>query len=340
MSRESLRFLGKLTLPKIINLVLVRLSYLLSILLKRPIVWGMPFFISIEPASICNLECPQCPVGKGDIIRQNKLIDDQLFKGLLDRLSRKSLVANLSFQGEPLMNKNFHELVKIANSKGLFTICSTNGLLITSEVALKLVQSGLDRIIVSLDGIDQETYSKYRRSGDLNRVISGIRALSDARKKAGQKFPFIIVQFLVFRHNQHQVGQIKDLGKMLGADKVLIKSSQIEYQDTAAEWLPEKSKYRRYAFDENGELVLKRKIRNHCRRIWETSVVTTDGMVVPCCFDKRAEFSMGSILESGFESIWKNEEYMNFRRTVLRQRSGITICNNCTEGLGNIYISQ
>ena len=150
MSRESLRFLGKLTLPKIINLVLVRLSYLLSILLKRPIVWGMPFFISIEPASICNLECPQCPVGKGDIKRQNKFIDNLLYKGLLDKIARKTLVVNLSFQGEPLMNKSFHELVKIANNKGLFTICSTNGQLLTAEVALKLVQSGLDRIIISV----------------------------------------------------------------------------------------------------------------------------------------------------------------------------------------------
>jgi radical SAM protein with 4Fe4S-binding SPASM domain len=339
MFRESLRFLGKLTLPKVINLLLIRLSYLLSVLLKRPVVWGMPFFISIEPASICNLECPQCPVGKGDIKRQNKLIDDLLYKGLLDKLSPKTLVANLSFQGEPLMNKYFHKLVKIANNKGLFTICSTNGQLLTDEVALKLVQSGLDRIIISVDGIDQESYSKYRRSGYLSNVIRGIRALSDARKETGKKSPRIIVQFLVFKHNQNQVGQIKDLGKMWGADKVRIKSSQIEYQDTATEWLPEKAKYRRYAYDETGELILKRKLRNHCRRIWETSLITTDGIVVPCCFDKRAEFSMGSILESGIESIWKNEDYMNFRKKVLRQRSDITICKNCTEGLGNIFIS-
>jgi len=181
MSRDIYRFLAKLTFPKIFNLLLVRISYLVSILLRRPKVWGFPYFISIEPSSICNLKCPQCPVGEGEINRENEFLKDEFYRGIIDRMARSAITVNLNFQGEPLMRSNLHDWVQYAEDRGLYTVTSTNGLYLTGEIPMRLVQSGLDRIIVSVDGTDQETYSKYRKGGKLDMVIRGIRALSDAK---------------------------------------------------------------------------------------------------------------------------------------------------------------
>jgi len=336
MSRDTFRFLAKLTFPKIFNLLLVRISYLVSILLKRTQVWGFPYFISIEPSSICNLKCPQCPVGEGEIKRENAFLKDEFYRAIIDRMARSAITVNLNFQGEPLMLSNFHDWVQYAEDRGLYTMTSTNGLYLTGEIPMRLVQSGLDRIIVSVDGTDQETYSKYRKGGNLDTVIRGIGALSDAKEKTGSKTPLIIVQFLVLRHNQHQVGQIKELGMAWGADRVHIKSAQIEYPDDKVEWLPDEKKFNRYVRTDDGKLTLKRHLRNRCRRIWETTVITTDGVVVPCCFDKKAQFPMGSLKESGFTLIWKGRAYREFRKQVLRDRQVHSICMNCTEGQGKV----
>jgi radical SAM protein with 4Fe4S-binding SPASM domain len=236
------------------------------------------------------------------------------------------------------MRKNLHEWIRYASNKGLYTVTSTNGQMLSGEVPALLVESGLDRIIISIDGTEQETYSKYRKNGNLEAVINGIMALSDARKKTGKGTPAIILQFLVFRHNQHQIPDIKRLGKEWGADGVQIKSAQIEYPDTGINWLPVEKKYTRYIQDSIGGLRLKNNIRNRCRRLWETSVITTDGLVVPCCFDKLPTHPMGSLKDSGFISIWRNQKYRFFRGEVLSNRKKIAICTNCSEGLGKVYI--
>ena len=338
MSGDTFRFLGKLTFPKIFNFFLVRISYLLSILMKRSLVWGMPFFISVEPSAICNLKCPQCPVGKGDIRRKNQFLDDELYTRIIDQLARSAITINLNFQGEPLMHNNFHDWVQYAGARGLHTMTSTNGQNLTGVVPMNLVQSGLDRIIISVDGTDNKTYSKYRRGGKLETVIRGIGALSDARRDTGRKTPLIIIQFLVFKHNQHQVKKIRELGRKWGADKVVIKSAQIEYFEDGKDWLPDEKKYSRYVETDDEGLILKKNAGNRCRRIWETAVITTDAEVVPCCFDKKADFPMGSLENLGFREIWKSAGYREFRKQVLTDRNELPMCRNCTEGQGLVYI--
>ena len=337
MRGDTLRFLAKLTFPKILNLVQVRISYLVSILLRRPLVWGLPFFISIEPSAVCNLKCPQCPVGKGDIRRKNNFLDNVIYEGIIDQLHRSAITLNLNFQGEPLMNVNLPDWVRYAGNRGLYTITSTNGHNLTGEVPMKLVKSGLDRIIISVDGTDPETYTKYRRGGNFATVIDGIKTLSDARAIAGKNNPLIIIQFLVFKHNEHQVEQILKLGREWGADKVHIKSAQIEYFEDGKDWLPDEKNYKRYAETSDGALILKKNPQNRCRRIWETTVITSDAVVVPCCFDKKAQFPMGSLQNSDFRDIWENTAYREFREGVLRDRKKNPICMNCTEGQSSVY---
>ncbi|MFC2116292.1 radical SAM/SPASM domain-containing protein [Bacteroidota bacterium] len=337
MLSDAINFVRKLSLLKLLNILFVRLSYTLSILLKKPLVWGKPWFISIEPASVCNLSCPQCPVGEGDIVRKRSFMDMDDYKTLLKEISGTTALLSLYFQGEPLMHKNITEFVRHATEAGIYTQISTNAQLMTEKLCRDMVEAGLDRIIISLDGNDQESYQTYRRGGDIQKVEDGIRTLNRLRREAGSKTPFIIVQFLVFRHNREQVSGVKKMAKELGTDRVWIKSAQIEYPRTAGEWIPEGSDHSRYEKDVKGDWKLRGTLRNRCSRLWQTSVITSDGIVVPCCFDKIPTFPMGSSGEQSLAEIWKSRVYQDFRKQVLSNRKDIAICTNCTEGIGRIY---
>jgi radical SAM protein with 4Fe4S-binding SPASM domain len=326
---------SSLTVRKVLNYSLIQASYLLAVLLKKPVVWGKPFFISLEPAAICNLACPQCPTGAGEVNRGQKFLDMDTFRKVVDETAGTALAYSLYHQGEPLMNNAFTEMVKYAAGRKAYTVTSTNGQWLTEKVCRGLVDAGLDRIIISLDGTDQESYEKYRIGGDFNKVLSGIRMLSEARQ--GRRKPFIVIQFLVFKHNQEDVSEMAGMGKRLGADRVLIKSAQIEYPETITEWIPDLKDYRRYTRRENGNWELRGKLKNRCRRLWQTTVVTTDGLVTPCCFDKLAKFPLGKTENGTISQIWKGREYKNFRKKVLCSRKKIGICTNCTEGIGRVY---
>ena len=78
---------------------------------------------------------------------------------------------------------------------------------------------------------------------------------------------------------------------------------------------------------------IKNKLKNHCFALWRTSVITWDGKVVPCCFDKDAEYTLGILNGNKFSDIWRSDEYQKFRSSVLADRKQISMCTNCTEGL-------
>jgi len=337
MIPDAFNMLRKLTFRKMLNILLVQLSFHLSTLMKKPVVWGKPWFISIEPASICNLACPQCPTGKGDITRQKPFMDPGKYRELLDELSPTTALLSLYFQGEPLMHRDFTSFVKAAADKKIYTQTASNGQLLTENACRGIVDAGLDRIIISLDGADQESYQAYRRGGDIEKVKNGIRTLERVRRERGSGKPFIVVQFLVFKHNRHQLMDVKKLAGQLGADKVWIKTAQMEYPDSADEWIPEDPHLSRYAMGASGEWALKGKLRNRCRRLWQTAVITSDGMILPCCFDKRAAYTMGSAVDQGIGGTWKNKSYQDFRKGILINRKETAICVNCTEGIGRIF---
>ena len=327
-----------LTIRKLLNLALTGVSCRLSGMLRKPLVWGRPWFISFEPASVCNLSCPQCPVGRGEVKRERKLMDPGLYSRLLGEISSTTLMLSLYFQGEPFMHGIFPEFVRLAAARRIYTQTSTNGHFLTEKICRELVDGGLDRIIVSLDGTSPKSYAAYRKDGDLNRVTEGIRRLVRVRRQAGSRKPYILVQFLVFKHNQAEVREIKKFARELGADRVRVKTAQVEYPDSMDQWTPLDPSYSRYEKVASGTWKHRGKIHNRCRRLWQTTVITSDGLTVPCCFDKRATYRLGDTKTESIAKIWKNRDYQDFRKRVLSERKNISICNNCTEGFGGTFL--
>lgn len=320
------------TLRRAINVLKIVGSFGIARITRKPVVWGMPVSYSIEPTNHCNLKCPECPSGLGVLTRPLGLLKLDDFKNWIDQIKNTGFYVQLFFQGEPYINKQLPEMIRYAQSQNVYISISTNGHFVNEKNVDLVVENAPDKLIFSVDGLDEESYQKYRVGGTFAQADEGLRLLVKRKKELGKKKPFIEFQFIVMKQNEDQLDKVLEYGKDVGIDKVVFKTMQISSYDNALKFLPKNNKYRRYIV-EDGTYRIKNKLKNHCFALWRTSVITWDGKVVPCCFDKDAEFELGLLNGKSFSDIWHSEEYNTFRRGVLDNREGLDMCTNCTEGL-------
>lgn len=318
---------------KLFNLLQLLAGFWLSRLSSKNLHWGMPSSIAIEPTTSCNLRCPECPSGLRSFTRPTGMLQQADFEKMVVELKPWLQYLTFYFQGEPYLNPTFLDLVKMAVSHNIYTSTSTNAHYLKTDVARKTVESGLQRIIISIDGTTQETYEQYRVGGQLEKVIEGTKNLIYWKKELKSETPHIIFQFLVVKPNEHQIDALYQLAEDLGVDEVKLKTAQIYDFENGSELIPEQSKYSRYKKEENGRYSLKNPLLNHCWTMWKSCVITWDGRVVPCCFDKDAHHVLGNTGTQSFAEIWKGEAYRKFRASILKSRKEIDICTNCTEGM-------
>jgi radical SAM protein with 4Fe4S-binding SPASM domain len=329
---DNLNIFSKLTPARVSNAATVLSSYHYSRIAGQPIHRGMPISIGIEPTTSCNLRCPECPSGLRSFTRPTGMLDETLFKNLIDELKGTLTYLTFYFQGEPYLHPKFLSLVKYASQKNIYTATSTNAHYLNDKQAKDTVESGLDRLIISLDGTDQETYQSYRVGGNMEKVLEGAQNVLKWRKELKSKTPYIVFQFLVVKPNEHQVPEVQALAKKMGVDNVLLKTAQIYDYKNGSDLMPTIDKYSRYKRSGDGTWEIKNDLSNHCWKMWNSCVVTWDGKVVPCCFDKDAHYTLGDLKKNTFGEIWRSQEYNNFRGSILRSREEIEICKNCTEG--------
>jgi radical SAM protein with 4Fe4S-binding SPASM domain len=336
----EINLLKHLTFRRIWNLVEIIAGYFLSRLTGKVIVIGVPFSLNIEPSGICNLSCPECPAGNGDMSRPAGLLNFKDFQLIADQIFRESFYLQLFFQGEPFINKDIFNIIDYARKKKIYTSVSTNAQLLTVRNIGLLMKNPPDKIILSIDGYDEESYSVYRKGGSYKSADEGFRNLVSAKKQHQSKYPFIEYQVLVMKQNEHHLEKIKKYALSNGADKVVFKTIQVYDNSGAEKFLPYNNSFSRYS-DYKDKLVPKSKLLNKCFSLWSSSVITWDGSVVPCCFDKDAEYEFGNAIRNSFRDIWFSEKYNLFRKKILENRRGIHICNNCSEGLKvNLNISK
>lgn len=328
---DALNLLGKLNMRRIINASKIIGSYYYSRWTGKMNHRGNPFTFSIEPTTSCNLRCPECPSGLRMFTRPTGSLSMELYQQLIDQTWKDLFYMILYFQGEPYLNPLFFSMVEYAKKKRIYTATSTNAHFLSESLARKTVESGLDQIIISLDGVGQETYEKYRVGGNYEKVIEGTRNLVRLKRELKSKTPYIILQFIVFSTNEHQVEQVRKLAEELGVDKLELKSAQVYGYAEGNALIPSTEKYSRYRRGAGKGFVIDNPLNNHCLRMWRGCVVTWDGLVVPCCFDKDAEHRLGDLKKSSFNEIWRGEAYDEFRRKVFSARKEIEICRNCTE---------
>jgi radical SAM protein with 4Fe4S-binding SPASM domain len=332
MWRDYAIFLSKLTFKRSYNALGLVFGYVISKITGTPINGFLPVALAIEPTTSCNLRCPECPSGLRSFTRPTGMLDKVMFEKTIAELQDALMYLTFYFQGEPYLHKDFLQMVSMATQKGIYTSTSTNAHYLSPENALATVKSGIDRVIISLDGTTQETYEQYRIGGSLEKVIEGTKNLIAAKRDLKSKTPHVIFQFLVVKPNEHQIHDARIIAKSLGVDEIRFKTAQIYDYEEGSGLIPENDKYARYRKTASGKYEIKNKLLNHCWKMWHSAVITWDGLVVPCCFDKDAEYRMGNVSNQSFREVWGSEKYLEFRKQLIGSRKNIEMCKNCTEG--------
>ena len=300
-------------------------------MVSKPVIWGFPFAVSIEPTSLCNLHCKECPSGNGDLKRPQGQMSMELFKQIVNEICPYSFYLTLYFQGEPLMHPQIGAMIAYAKSKKMFVFTSTNGHFFTEKNAKTIVESKLDKLIVSLDGATQADYEQYRVGGDFNRVIEGIKTLSAVRSDLKSKVPLIVAQVLLLKTTENHLSQIQEMALNSGCDAVELKKAQFYQPNNESSLLPQNPNYLRYKYYKKLGWQPINKGKIGCNRLWNSLVITWDGKILPCCYDKDATYLMGTLESTSVYSAFHSKEAKQFRKEVFTNKSTIEICSNCGE---------
>ncbi len=321
-----------LTFKRTKNILKILISFVISKIIRKPIVWGMPISYSIEPTNFCNLRCPECPSGTGELTRPLGMLSVESFKEIIDQIYETGFYVQLFFQGEPYLNKHLGEMVEYAQKKNVYISISTNGNLFNEKNIDIFIRNAPDKIIFSLDGLDEETYQNYRVGGSFKKADEALQLITNTKQKLKLDKPFVELQFIVMKQNENQIDDVVAYSKKRNVDRLVFKTMQVNSYESAIKFLPTDKKYSRYVL-EDGNIKVKGEQKNHCFALWRTAVITWDGMMVPCCFDKDGNYVLGSLQKNNVKNIWTSERYQNFRASVLENRKQNSMCNNCTEGL-------
>ena len=288
----------------------------------------MPLFVSVEPANVCQLRCPECPVGRASKVESRKskaIMPLEVWHRVLAEVKETAWVMQFYFQGEPLLNKDLPQMIREAHEAGLYTIVSTNAQAMTEYMAEQLVAAGLDRIIVSMDGLSDESYNAYRIGGSLTQCIHALSYLRKAKEEQGGRTT-IELQVLRLKTNEHEWKAFRYAYKRLGADKLVFKTAQLYDYAHGHPLMPSDKRYSRYILGKDG-LYHRRPISKRCFRVWSGVVITTNGEVLPCCYDKAHAHAYGNIKESSLKELFHNEKATAFRQAAFRQTP--QICQEC-----------
>ena len=319
----------KVPLKKICNWLRVESS--VRFRMRNPL--GMPTILQVEPTNRCNLRCSLCPVAEG-LARESGFMDPALFRRIIDEAGPYVFLILLWEWGEPFIHPEIYELIAYARSKGIQLVSSSNGHIFAhGDHAEKVVRSGLDSLIVAVDGISQETYTKYRRDGNLETVLTGIRSVVEKKRALNSRTPLINLRFIVMKHNEHEIPRLPDLAKSLGVDVYTLKTLYPGHDvdpahDKNNEFIPANPEYRRFRYTQDFMRI--RQVQNPCTHLWRSPAIHWNGIVCPCSFDVEAHHSFGDLRKSTLRDVWFGNAYSAFRRQFRDRWRSIQTCDNCS----------
>ncbi len=329
----------KLAIRKVLNWALTESS--VKFKPRRP--WGFPTILQLEPSSYCNLRCRVCPVGAG-LERPSGNMDPELFCRLIDDLAKFVLVLMFWDWGEPFLNPNAYDMIQYARRAGIKVVCSTNGHMFADrQNAIKLVNSGLDVLVVSLDGITQETYQSFRTGGDLEEVLEGIRNVVSEKQRARSSLPLVNLRFIVTKNCENQVPQLESYARALGVDVLTLRKfhfvtgtqrwisdNHAQFRSGSEEMIPGNVMYQLPEL--SNDRLPDRLKENPCKNLWNCPSIHWNGTVCSCFMDYNEKYPLGSLITQSFRDIWYGHPYAQLRRAFRRSWNDLALCGQCALG--------
>ena len=330
---------------------------------KRERVSGLPYITVLDPTNVCNLKCPVCPTTRAELLQPSGRIATEKFQELVDRIAAHTYRLILYNWGEPFLHRQIISLITYAHQKRISTSISSNLNLLPREGAEALVLSGLDDLVVSCDGLSQETYQRYRVGGELAKVVTNLNAIRDAKKTLGRSNPSIEFQFLVFQHNEHEVEQVYDFALRNGADTVRLVRPVLDLNlpsiKAAADPAYVRPEYLALQTplpltDQNQDDVVHASASDqpqqlhqndhektdassllspiHCYWPWRVLTVSWNGEIDPCCYNNQLG-SFGNIFDQPVIDLMNGEKFVYARNRIAGRASpdgfDDVICKTC-----------
>jgi radical SAM protein with 4Fe4S-binding SPASM domain len=321
----------RVPLKKLLNWLRVEAS----IYVRPEVPWGWPTHYMIEPTTRCNLRCALCPVTQG-LHRPAGDFDPAVFKKLIDEVGDYIFLLLMWDWGEPFLNPGIYDMIAYARTKGIKCVSSTNGHMFAQpDNADKVIRSGLDTLIVAMDGVTQESYARYRQGGRLEMVQQAVRTLVDRKRALNSSLPFINLRFVLMKQNEDEILELKALARSLGVDALTLKTLNPYYENEAEmtadpdEFVPTEARYRRFAYTDPGRQRIRVR-RNPCKTLWNHPAIHWNGTVCPCTFDEKEQLGMGNLREQTFAEIWHGAKYREMRRRFRTAWEQLSPCANCS----------
>ncbi|MBI4175712.1 MAG: SPASM domain-containing protein [Candidatus Aenigmarchaeota archaeon] len=271
----------------------------------------------IETINTCNARCTMCPYPS--MTRPKAFMDMDLYKRIVDQCVGHDVKRfQLNATNEPLLDTMIFERIKYAKEKGIQgTRFFSNGSLLTEEKARALLESGLDEVIFSLDGITKEVYEKIRVNLNFDTVVGNITRFLEMRKAGGYRSPRVELHMTVSKNNIDEARNFADRFRKL-ADVVTT--------TTAHDWAGQTG-------ENNPLYVLNSAVpQTPCRRLWFDFNVLADGRVALCCLDYDGKVILGDVRKQTVAQVWNGPEYSRIRELHIRgEQSKQPLCNSCHE---------
>ena len=300
-----------------------------SLIRRSTFVAGRPVNVTLEPTNICNLRCPVCETGAGELGRSPRQMTVNEFQCILNKIAPHTNTMMFYFMGEPFLNQDAYQMIRAAKEAGIpwITTC-TNGETLNPE---ELVKSGINEVNFQIGGVSGETHRRYRVNGELERVLYNLRETVRIKRKL-HKSLHIVCGMILMRHNQHEVATFHQSMVEIGVDEALVIDPCVRTMAQARAYLPSDERY--WIYDPHaylsGELRPRILPGNQCDWLYYSLTILANGDVVPCCRDPKGKHVMGNLLNQELAEIWNGEPFRTFRGSVLREQSSVAVCRLCS----------
>ncbi len=297
---------------------------------RRLAPWSWPLHMNIELTSYCNLKCPICPTGAKEMNRRPEAMDVELFERLMAEVGPYLLTMSLWGWGEPLLHPRLADILRIARQYPVASLVSTNGQKLDDERVIDaLIAQPPTFLIVAIDGLTDETNSKFRAGARLEPALSGVRRLAELKRQKDLKLPILHMRYIVMKHNEHEVPLLSDFAREAGFDLATIRTLSIidAPEQPHRELIPDAENLRAYGY-KNGRRVHRGDFI--CMEPFWFPAIYVDGTVTGCDQDFNAQHPMGQLSKDvSFADIWASRQAAGVRRIIRDTPQALSFCTNC-----------
>lgn len=296
--------------------------------LEEVIPLSTPYSIAIDPSNLCNFKCNFCAIQTSNkfVKYKKQIMSIELFKKIIDDISNfpeKLKVLRISGQGEPLINQNISEMITYAKQKDVaeYIEIVTNGSLLSSQLNRRLIESGLDRIRISIEAVDEEGYKEITGVKiNLNKFLENIK---DLYENKGNCEIYIKIVDISVKSEKDKMKFYELFGNI--CDKIFI-DNVIPLWSDFEEMKVDKSLLENDK-GVHGQTIQQVKI---CPYIFYNFIINPDGQITACCADWKRKLILGDASKTSVIDIWNGDVLRNFWVDMLKgNKDKYEMCSKC-----------